>query len=99
MLSRQGDAWNHKRVHGIYCLVKLNFRRKGKQGLPVRNPIQLATPKTLNQSWSIDFMHHALICGRRSRTFNLVEDFNRGALATETDLNIPAELVVRVLKK
>lgn len=79
--------------------MKLNFRRKGKQGLPVRNPIQLATPKTLNQSWSIDFMHHALICGRRSRTFNLVEDFNRGALATETDLNIPAELVVRVLKK
>ncbi len=44
-------------------------------------------------------MHHALICGRRFRTFNLVEDFNRGTLATETDLNIRAELVVRVLER
>lgn len=32
-LADRGDAWNHKRVHGIYCLVKLNFRRKGKQRL------------------------------------------------------------------
>ncbi len=50
VLRRQGHAWNHKRVHRIYCLLKLNFRRKGKQCLPVRNPAPLATPKALNQS-------------------------------------------------
>ncbi|GLY61746.1 hypothetical protein Pcaca05_26030 [Pectobacterium carotovorum subsp. carotovorum] len=31
VLRRQGNAWNHKRVHRIYCLLKLNFRRRGKQ--------------------------------------------------------------------
>ncbi|MEB7861652.1 integrase core domain-containing protein [Raoultella ornithinolytica] len=60
VLRRQGNIWNHKRVHRIYCLLKLNFRRKGKQRLPVRNPAPLTTPEAMNQSWSIDFMHDAL---------------------------------------
>lgn len=99
LLRRQGKTWNHKRVHRIYCLLKLNFRRKGKQRLPVRNPAPLATPEALNQSWSIDFMHDALVCGRRFRTFNVVDDFNREALAIEIDLNIPAQRIVRVLDR
>ncbi|QOV69886.1 IS3 family transposase [Citrobacter sp. BDA59-3] len=99
ILRRQGNSWNHKRVHRIYCLLKLNFRRKGKQRLPVRNPSPLATSEALNQSWSTDFMHDALVCGRRFRTFNVVDDFNREALAIEIDLNIPAQRVVRVLDR
>ncbi len=99
LLRRQGNTWNHKRVHRIYCLLKLNFRRKGKQRLPARNPAPLATPEALNQSWSIDFMHDGLVCGRRFRTFNVVDDFNREALAIEIDLNIPAQRVVRVLDR
>ena len=99
ILRRQGYPWNHKRVHRIYCLLKLNFRRKGKQRLPVRNPSPLATPEALNQRWSVDFMHDALICGRRFRTFNIVDDFNREALSIEIDLNLPAQRVVRVLDR
>ncbi len=97
ILRRQGYPWNHKRIHRIYCLLKLNFRRKGKQRLPVRNPVPLATPEALNQSWSV--MHDSLICGRRFRTFNVVDDFNREALSIEIDLNLPAQRVVRVLDR
>jgi len=99
VIRRQGHVWNHKRVHRIYCLLKLNFRRKGKQRLPVRNPARLAMPEAINQSWSVDFMHDALVSGRRFRTFNVVDDFNREALAIETDLNIPAQRVIRVLDR
>ncbi|HEJ7891044.1 TPA: IS3 family transposase [Serratia liquefaciens] len=99
LLRRQGNTWNHKRVHRIYCLLKLNFRRKGKQRLPVRNLSPLVSPEALNQSWSIDFMHHALVCGRRFRTFNVMDDFNREVLTIEIDLNIPAQRVVRVLER
>ena len=99
VIRRQGHAWDHKRIHRIYCLLKLNFRRKGKQRLPVRNPAPLAIPEALNQCWSIDFMHDALVCGRRFRTFNVVDDFNREALKIEIDLNIPAQRVVRVLDR
>lgn len=44
-------------------------------------------------------MHDALVCGRRFRTFYVVDDFNREALATEIDLNIPAQPVVRILER
>ena len=98
-LRRQGHVWNHKHVLRIYCLLKLNFRRKGKQRLPVRNLAPLATPEVLNQSWSIDFMHDALTCGRHFRTLNAEDDFNREALAFEIGLNIPAQRIVQVLEK
>lgn len=97
VLRRQGNSWNHKRVHRIYCLLKLNFRRKVKQLLPVRNPATLATPEAMNQGWSIDFMHDALVLGRHFRPFNVVDDFNREAFAIEIDLNIPAQRVDRIV--
>ncbi len=76
--------------------MKLNFRRKGKQRLPIRNPSPLTTPEALNQNWSVDFMHDVLVYGCRFRTFNIVDDLNREAWSIEIDLNMPALRVVRV---
>lgn len=99
MLRRQGHKWNHKRVHRIYCTLKLNKRRKGKRRLATRNPAPLRVSEKANECWSADFMSDALWCGRRFRTFNVVDDFNREALAIEVDSNLPAERVVRVLER
>lgn len=75
------------------------MRRKGKRRLPNRHPSPLSVPESMNQCWSIDFMSDSLYSGRRFRTFNVVDDFNREALAIEIDLNLPAERVVRVLDR
>jgi len=99
ILRRHGHPWNHKRVHRIYCALKLNLRRKGKRRLPNRHPAPLSVPAMINQCWSMDFMSDSLMCGRRFRTFNVVDDFNREALAIEVDLNLPASRVVRVLER
>lgn len=99
ILRRRGHRWNHKRVHRIYCELNLNKRRRGKRRLPTRNPEPLIVPTTANQCWSMDFMNDALQCGRRFRTFNLLDDFNREALAIEIDFSLPAARVVRVLER
>lgn len=99
VMRRQGHLWNHKRIHRVYCELKLNKRRKGKKRLPNRNPAPLAVPATLNQCWSMDFMSDALMCGRRFRTFNVVDDFNREVLAIDVDLSLPAQRVIRVLER
>ena len=75
------------------------MRRKGKKRLPKREPAPLVCPEWINSCWSIDFMSDALVCGRRFRTFNVVDDFNREVLAIEVDLNLPAPRVIRVLER
>lgn len=97
MLRRDGNGWNHKRVHRIYCSLKLNKRRKHRRRLPTRNPRPLAVPALANECWSADFMSDALESGRRFRTFNLVDDFNREALKIEVDLSLGSRRVVRIL--
>ena len=96
-LRRLGQAWNHKRVYRVYCALKMNKRRKGKRRLPTRNPAPLQVSQTMNECWSADFMSDALWDGPRFRTFNVVDDFNREALAIVIDFNLPAARVVREL--
>lgn len=43
------------------------------------------------------FMHDQLADGRSFRLLNLINDFNREALAMDIDLSFPAERVVRAL--
>lgn len=44
-------------------------------------------------------MSDSLFCGRRFRTFNVLDDFNREALAIEIDVGLPAERIKRVLDR
>jgi len=44
-------------------------------------------------------MSDALFDGRRCRTLNVLDDFNREALAIEVDLNLPAVRIIRVLER
>lgn len=99
VIRRRRLGWNHKRVYRVYCALNLNRRRIGKKRLPPRTPAPLAVPGQMNMSWSMDFMSDALWCGRRFRTFNVVDDFNREILAIEIDLNLPAARVIRVLER
>jgi len=77
----------------------MNWRRIGKRRLPTKDLQPLTVPGEINKSWSIDFMSDALWCGRRFRTLNVVDDFNREVLAIEIDLNLPASRVIRVLER
>ncbi len=44
-------------------------------------------------------MSDTLWCGRVFRTFNVIDDYNREALAIEVDLNLPAQRIIRVLER
>ena len=98
-LKRQGYKWNHKKVYRIYCSLGLNLRIKPKKRLPTRNPIPLNQPNNPNIFWSMDFMSDSLTNGRKFRTLNVIDDFNRESLSIEIDFSLPAPRVVRVLEQ
>jgi putative transposase len=97
-IRSEGLPWNHKRVKRVYNLMGLNLRRKRKRRLPERVKEPLLQPGEINQVWSMDFMSDALTSGRKVRTLNVIDDFNREALAIEVDTSLPAERAVRVLE-
>lgn len=99
ILQRQGRGWNHKRIYRVYCQMKLNHRRRARNRLPKRHRVPLYVPALPDTVWSADFMSDALHNGRRFRTFNVVDDFNREALHIEIDTSITSLRLVRVFER
>jgi putative transposase len=95
----KGFGWNHKRVYRIYRELELNLRIRPKKRMVREKPEALAVPQRRNEVWSMDFMHDQLSDGRCIRLFNLIDDFNREALAIDVDFSLPALRVIRSLQQ
>lgn len=95
----KGFTWNHKRVYRIYRELALNLRIKPKRRLIREKPETLAIPSTLNETWSMDFMHDQLADGRCYRLLNVLDDCNREGLGIDVDFSLPAERVIRCLNQ
>lgn len=93
----KGFKWNHKRVYRIYRELELNMRIKPKKRIVREVPEPLSVPGTINECWSMDFMHAQLGDGRNYRLFNLIDDYNREGLDITVDFSLPALRVIRSL--
>lgn len=78
-----------KRVHRVYCALRLNRARRTKRRIPRRPKVPLVAPPTLNQAWALDFMRDTLYDGRVFRTLNVLDQGNREGLAIEIGFSLP----------
>jgi len=99
LLGRRRPEWNHKRIYRVYKAMQLNLRRAVRRRLPKRQRVPLYVPRFPDTVWSADFVSDALACGRRFRTFNVVDDFNREALHIEVDTSITSQRLVRIFER
>lgn len=96
-LRRAGHVWNHKKVYRVYRKLNLHIKRKGKRRIAARVRQPLDHVEGMNINWSIDFMQDSLLSGRKFRTFNVIDDYNREALRIEIGNSFPSEHVIRIL--
>ena len=98
-LRLEGYPRNHKRVHRVYCALRLNLPRRTKRRLPHRVRRPLVAPPVLNQTWALDFMADALYDRRRFRALTILDEGNREGLAIDVGRSIPARRLIRVLEE
>lgn len=97
-LRKNGLIINHQRLWRLYQALGLQLgKRRKKRRLPDRLKEPLQAPKQPNVYWSLDFTSDTLTDGRRFRTLNVIDDFNRQVLGIEGDFSLPATRVVRLL--
>jgi len=96
-LHNLGHPWNPKRVHRVYCALRLNRARRTKRRIPRRPRVPLLAPPTLNQTWALDFMRDTLYDGRVFRTLNVLDQGNRECLAIEIGFSLPSRRVIALL--
>jgi len=94
-----GHLWNHKRVHRVYCAMKLNLPRRTKRRLPQRQRQPLTVVARMNVVWALDFMRDTLYGGRVFRTLNVIDEANRGALGIDIAVSIPAVRVIAFVEQ
>jgi putative transposase len=95
----KGYGWNHKRVYRIYRELELNLRIKPKKRIIRERPEPLSIPESINEMWSMDFMHDQLRDGRSIRLLNVIDDFNREGLEITIDFSLPSQRVIRTLEE
>lgn len=96
-MIRRNHRWNHKRIERIYGKLELKWQKRGRRRIPKRIRQPLVQPLSPNITWSIDFMNDSLWNGRKFRTFNVIDDFTREALAIEIGYSLPTAQVIRTL--
>jgi putative transposase len=99
LLRPQFPGVNHKRVYRLYTEANLSVRkrRKAKQPLSERVPLQLA--KSINEVWSMDFVSDSLANGRRIKCLTVADDFSHESVEIAVDYGISGQYVTRILDR
>ena len=98
-LRAEGRPWNHKRLHRVYCALRLNLPRRTTRRVPRRVRQPLTAPPVLNRTWALDFMTETLYDRRRIRLLTVIDEGNREGLEIAMGVSFPSRRVTRVLSE
>jgi putative transposase len=97
LIRRDGFVVNHKRLRRVYREANLQVRKRVRRRVALGRGNPAPVVSTMNERWSLDFVHDTLASGRRIRALTIVDDFTHESPAIEVDTSLSGERVTRVL--
>lgn len=93
-IRRKNYKWNHKKVYRVYKENEFQLKNRKRQRIAAMERKPMPTSSRPNEVWSIDFMSDSLSNGRKFRTFNVLDDFNRESLTIEIDTSLSSARII-----
>lgn len=99
MVQRKHPQYSSSRIRRVYEQGGFVLNRKIKKRVikHVSNPINTVIKP--NEQWAIDCMSDALTNGRRVRTLNMIDHFNRMCVGIAASHNLPAVRIIEHLER
>jgi putative transposase len=99
LMKKKHPEIGSSRVRRVYEKSGFSLTKKLRRRIKDNpsNPIEISFSK--NQEWAMDFMSDALVCGRKIRTLNIIDHFNRECMGISIGTNMPARVVIKELEK
>ena len=102
VLRALGWLVNPKRIYRLWSSYDLKLPRQCRAKKRVNgnrhNACDQKPPEYLDHIWSYDFVEEKLESGRKVRILNIMDEFTRECLATESGFNLKAHDVTEVLR-
>jgi putative transposase len=98
LVQRMDPTIGSSKIRRVYQNegLSLRSRMRKRRFKQVANPIEMTFAK--NEEWAMDFMSDSLSNGRRFRTLNIVDHYNRECLGIDVRHSIPALKVISYLE-
>jgi putative transposase len=97
LVQKRHSEFGQSQIRRVYEQNGFSLSKKLRRRIKDNpaNPIKI--PFAKNIEWAMDFMSDAVCDGKKFRTLNIVDHYNREALGIKVSFNIPARVVIAYL--
>ncbi len=99
LVRKQHPQYGQSQIRRVYERSGFSLSRKLRRRIKNNpaNPIEI--PFSPYEEWAMDFMSDALFDGRRFRTLNIIDHYNRKCIGITANSSLPARAVISYLEQ
>jgi len=99
LLQRKNPQLSKSKIRRVYQKEGFSLFKRPRKRVANNPANPIIVPFSKNVEWAMDFMSDSLANGRRLRTLNIIDHFNRSCLGVEVEHSFPARRVTAILDR